>query len=460
MVEVSIMRELSNIEAEQGLLGALLVDNSAFDRVSEILKSDFFFQAVHGRIYGKICAFVQDNKQASPITLKNYFESDPDLQENGGAGYLADLAANSLGAFNVHDYAATITDLHYRRQMINAAESIAAIAKNSERKDLISETERILTEVSTRSQTNELTVQDALAQAEKWIYDIADGKIKPIKTGYQAIDRVIGGLFGSRLYIIAARPGMGKTTLALNIADNIAKHTPALFLSLEMSGQELAMRLIASRTSLCMQRQQSPHNLNMVEREELSNARQQISDEIKLIINDTGGATVHQIKSFIRRFVRVYGKGPIFVDYLGLIKTDKRISQKVHQIEEITNELKAIAKQFDVPVVLLSQLNRGLEARDDKRPITADLRDSGAIEQDADCIMFVYREEEYIKRDEPKQKSGEGDEKFNARYADWGDLMHRVRGEAEVIVAKNRQGNNGTVKLKFNGEKQRFYDHD
>lgn len=444
-----------NIDAEQGLLGILLFDNRKFDAIADLVTVDHFFAPVHARIYQTISRFINQGKDASAITLKGHFDDDPDLQDAGGGEYLSDLAEMVVGTVNLPHYAQTIHDLYLRRRLIMAADDIHAIARNFECEDVLSETENILTGVSDRAIAREVSAGDAALSAEQWIHDIAEGRIKPIKTGYEDLDKVLGGFYPGRLYILAARPGMGKTALALNLADNIARQTPTLFLSLEMTAQELSMRLISSRCGVTMSRQQNPQNLDMEESRMIREAVQDVA-QLKLTINDTGGMNLAAVNSFMRRHVRKHGKGPVFIDYLGLMAMDRTINNRVHQIEEITKALKAAAKNMDVPIILLSQLSRALEQREDKRPISADLRDSGAIEQDADAIMFVYREEVYTAREEPRRKTGEDEGKFNMRWAEWEDLMRGVRGKAEIIIDKNRQGRTGRVYMRFDGDKQRF----
>lgn len=444
-----------NQEAEQGLLGTLMFDNNAFDKMGVAIKPEHFYVAVNGEIYAKIEEHILTGKQANPVTLKNYFEDHPALKSIGGASYLTDISDMVLGTSNTSDYAQQIYNLWQRRCLMQAANELIDVSIDFEQDNIFESTEKVISSITDRAASNEKTVAEAVEEAEKWINEMAAGLITSYKTGYKGIDDIIGGLYGSRLYFIAARPGMGKTALALNMAENLSHTITPLFDSLEMSAQELSMRLIAGHSNLTISRQQSPHNLSMVEIEELRAAKKVIQ-KLNLMINDTGGMSLPQILTSIRRHVRKHGKSPVFIDYLGLIQTDKRIKNKVHQIEEITNSLKAIAKELDIPVVVLSQLSRAVEQREDKRPMLSDLRDSGSIEQDADVVMFVYREEYYSERQEPLRNAGEPMEYYNDRIARWKADNQSFTGETEVIVAKNRQGRGGTAKLRFNGDKQRF----
>ena len=450
--------EPHNMEAEQGLLGALLYDNRAYDRIADKLKPDEFYFAQHARIYAAIIESIEAGRQASPVTLKDRFENDPDLQNVGGARYLAELLASVVSVFNAEDYAVTIRGMHRRRAIIRLAAEMRDIASRDCRdaEEILADAERALTALSDEKQGDIAPVSSAVTDARKWMDDVKSGRLVQFKTGYKELDYKSGGLFGKTLYIIAGRPGMGKTALAVNIADNIGKEKPVLFLSLEMPASELGMRLIAARTGISVSAQREVHGLSSADWENIDAAEKDIA-ALNLSIFDTPGISLSGIKSSARRFWRKHGPFVLIIDYLTLIKMDRGIANRVHQIEEITVGLKRLAKELDIPVILLSQLNRGLESRDDKKPNLGDLRDSGSIEQDADVVMFTYREEYYLSRSEPVRKSGQSETKYAEAYADWEAQLKRSRGGAEIIIAKNRQGRTGIVPMRFDGDRQRFY---
>lgn len=449
-----------NQEAEQGLLGCIFLDNSVFDQIALITEEAHFYVPVHGRIFAAIKTALAKNIVASPVQLANQFQNDPDLENLGGSSYLADLAACVFSAFNATDYAETIKDLWQRRELLKAATFIKEKAmdfKLENRGKALEEAEKIITDLGNHRSSTTYTAGQAVEKARKWMKAVRQGNIQQYHTGLDSLDKKIGGLFAGRLYILGARPGMGKTALALNIADHISINSPVLFMSLEMPAEEIGMRLEASRTGISVGKMQGTEDFDMVEIQALQESLRDIVTR-NLYIEDSSGITIHGIKSLARRHKRQHGKFVFFIDYLGLITPDHEIKNKVHQIEDITTNLKRLAKELEIPIVLLCQLSRGLEGREDKRPALADLRDSGSIEQDADVVMFIYRPEYYDSGIKPVRSKKETEEKFQERMAAWERNYYANKGKAEIIIAKNRQGTAGTVTINFNGKSQKFYE--
>lgn len=442
-----------DMESEQGLIGCLFHNNDLFDAID--VRPEEFFYPVHGRIYAEIERLIQKNQNASPVTLKNFFKDDPDLEELGGADYLSDLAANIYSTFNIRDYARTVKDLYRRRRVIELSEEVIAGADNYSI-DIMAFVEERLTLIADDSPTSLCTAGESVTQAMQWISDVRNGKIVPYETGFERLDAILTGLYPAGLYVIAGRPGMGKTAIMLNIAENISIKKRSLVLSLEMRAMELGMRLVAGRTGISVKQQRQAKDLTREQWNAIKSAQSDLSG-LNMHIEDAARCNMATIASMARRHKRKYGEFVLFIDYLGLIGTSTKIDKKVYQIEEITNGLKAIAKELNIPVVLLSQLSRAVEGRDNKRPMKSDLRDSGSIEQDADVIIFPYRPEYYHEREKPEQKAGEDQGKFIARMADWEAQKSALAGKAEIIVAKNRNGEEATALMSFDGKRQKFY---
>lgn len=451
------MSNLQNQEAEQGLLGALLIDNRAFDHIADIVQADHFAYPAHQRIFEKIKAIINGGSRVTPVTLKNSFANDEDLVNVGGSEYLAELAAGVLTSYNAPDYARQVRGLFTRREILGFGDYLSGAVNDFDKtdQDLLAEIDQRFTEITEHRASQSVSAAQAAGAAIDWMQGIANGTIRPIKTHIEELDQAIGGFYPGRLYVLAGRPGMGKTAAAVTMADNIALDTPVLFVSLEMPAQELAMRLIAWRTGISIQEQEDARDWPRDKWDAVSRARQQIK-QIKLTIEDAYAADLSAIRALARKHKRRHGQFVLFIDHLGLMGFDRNIKQRVHQIEEITKSLKSLSKELDIPVVLLCQLSRAVESREDKRPMLSDLRDSGSIEQDADCVMFAFREEYYAQGEEPKQLPAEGADKFGSRYREWEDHMNAVRGKADIIIAKIRQRRPGTVRLKFDGVRQRF----
>lgn len=462
-----------NEEVEQALLGALLVNNKSLEKVSEFLRPEHFYNAVHGRIYEAVAKFVERGQDASPITLKNFFEKDADLSHVGGGQYLADLAGSVISVVNVADYGQTIYELHLRRALIALGEDVVNDAYDHNidlaAAQQIERTEKRLFDLATvgdykggfvsfsKSLTNAIQHAQLAYQRE--------GQITGVTTGLIDLDKMMGGLQKSDLIILAGRPAMGKSALATNIAFNAARAyleksgregAVAGFFSLEMSSEQLATRILADLSQVPSDKIRRGE-VRDTDFHKFVEASQTLS-QVPLFFDDTPGQTIGAIRTRARRLQRQHHLGMIVIDYLQLIQGSGRNSSdnRVQEISEITRGLKTLAKELNVPVLALSQLSRGVEARDNKRPQLADLRESGSIEQDADVVMFVYRDEYYLKNAEPARKPEENETKFSERYDDWMKQLEACHNIAECIIAKNRHGPTGIVKMQFEGEFTRF----
>jgi replicative DNA helicase len=463
-----------NIEAEQALLGSILVNNEAFYRVSDFLEARHFFEPVHQKIYDVASQLVRAGKVASPVTLKTFLPADADIGGLTVSQYLARLAAEATTVINAKDYGRTIYDLSVRRSLILIGEEMVNEAYEAPvdfaPAKQIEEAERKLYEVA-ESGRYEGGFQ-AFAQALTTAVDMAakayqrDGRLSGLATGLHDLDSKMGGLQPSDLIIIAGRPGMGKTALATNIAYNIARawqgevrpdgHITTVnggivgFFSLEMSAEQLATRIIAERTGIpsSIIRRGGISELDFDKIRDVSLELQ----SMKFYVDETGGLSIAQLAARARRLKRQRGLDVLVIDYIQLLQGSSRRSQdnRVQEITEITTNLKALAKELNVPIVALSQLSRQVESRDDKRPQLSDLRESGSIEQDADVVMFVFREEYYLSNKEPRPGSEE--------HIKWQTEMAAVHGKAEVIIGKQRHGPTGTVQLQFDASVTRFAD--
>jgi len=464
-----------NIEAEQALLGAILVNNEACDRVSAFLKPEHFFDPLHARLYEAAAALIRAGRPASPVTLKTYFDNDEALDEIGGAPYLARLAASATTIINAEDYGRTIFDLATRRALIGIGEELVNDAYetlvDSDPKDNIERTEQALYDLAENGKYGQgfQNFGDALTQA----VDMAakayerDGGLSGISCGLQDIDDKMGGLQQSDLIVLAGRPAMGKTALATNLAFHVARAYKAkhasdgslevenggvvAFFSLEMSSEQLATRIVSEQAGISSEKIRRGQ-INESEFHKLVQVSQELQS-LPLYIDDTGGITVAQLAARARRLKRREGVGLIVVDYLQLLAGSAKTSSqgRVQEVTEITTKLKALAKELNCPIIALSQLSRQVEARDDKRPHLADLRESGSIEQDADVVLFIYREEYYLGKAQPRDNTPE--------FFEWQENMEKITGLAEVIIAKQRHGPTGTIRLQFQAEFTRFQNY-
>lgn len=454
-----------NLEAEQGLLGALLLDNSVIERVSDFLKPFHFADTIHGKIFEGILRFVERGQVADPVTLKDYFDRDKALEAVGGAAYLVDMANSVLSITSAADYGKLVYDLYLRRELLRIGQDICSNAKTYEfdttAVSQIEQAEKHLFDLATKGQSGggllpfSTAIAEALQTAE--IAFKRDSHIVGVTSGLIDMDKYLGGFHPSDLLILAGRPSMGKTTLATNVAFNAAKAVldndpngaPVAFFSLEMSAEQLASRILASESGVSSDKIRRGE----VRAEDFPKFVEvtRMLQELPLFIDDTAAITVNAIRNRCRRLKRQHGLGLVVIDYLQLIEAGgiKRSSDnRVNEISDISRGLKAIAKELEVPVIALSQLSRAVEQREDKRPMLSDLRESGSIEQDADVVMFVYRDEYYLERRRPPENSD--------KYQKWQEEMHRVYRQAEVIIAKQRHGPVGTVKLYFDGALTKF----
>ena len=453
-----------NVEAEQGLIGALLVNNEVYDKISQLLQSQHFFDPVHQRIYEVAIEKISRNSLASPVTLKTHFQNDPGLKELGGVSYLAKLAASAISLFGAVDYAKLICELALRRNLINLGREISekASAANIEEspEEQIAMAEAQLYSIAEKGA--ESTGFTPLLSASKEAILIAnkayqqDGGISGVSTGLIDLDKKLGGLHSSDLLIIAGRPSMGKTSLATNMAFSIAKSLKKRknedgseeivqggivgFFSLEMSSAQLATRILSENSKVPSDKIRKG---DLTEREfrAFIESAQDI-EKCPLYIDDTAALSISALAGRARRLKRMYGLDILFIDYLQLIRPSSSRDSRVNEISEITQGLKSIAKELNIPVVALSQLSRQVEARDDKRPQLSDLRESGSIEQDADVVMFIFREEYYKEREKPDENDVEN-------FIKWQEDMSRLHGRAELIIGKQRHGPIGTVDLSF-----------
>ena len=460
-----------SIEAEQQLLGAILTNNDLFDRVAQILHAEHFYDPVHARIFETAAARIAKNNLASPVTLKAFLEDDAGLAELGGPAYLMRLAGAAISSFAVRDYAEMIYDLAIRRELIDVGNEIAAKAARvevqSEPKEQIVEAEQKLYALAEQGQTEQgfqsflTAVTDAVKVANA-AYQ-REGGLAGVSTGLIDMDKKLGGLHRSDLLILAGRPSMGKTSLATNVAFNIAraykKGIPSSgeegavdggvvgFFSLEMSAEQLASRILSEVAEIPSNQIRRGDFIESEFRRIVDAAKE--LEAAPLFIDDTPALPISQLAARARRLKRTHGLDALFVDYLQLVRGTGRSENRVNEISEITMGLKAIAKELDIPVVALSQLSRQVENREDKRPQLSDLRESGSIEQDADVVMFVFREEYYKEREKP------GDHELD-KMAIWQEEMERLHGKAEVVIGKQRHGPIGTVELSFEGQFTRF----
>jgi replicative DNA helicase len=460
-----------SIEAEQQILGAILTNNDIFDRVASVIGPQHFYDPVHARIWEVAAARIQKNALASPVTLKAFLEGDEGLRELGGPAYLVKLAGAAISAFAARDYAQLIYDLAIRRELISLGRTIAdkaaQVEVDSTPAEQIVEAESALYKMAEQGKSESgfqsflRAVTDAV-QAANAAYQ-RDGGLAGISTGLLDLDRKLGGLHKSDLLILAGRPSMGKTSLATNIAFNIAKayrrgRLPdgsegtvnggvVGFYSLEMSAEQLAARVL-SEASEVPSEQIRRGDMTEAEFRRFVEAAKDL-EACPLFIDDTAALPINQLAARARRLKRTHGLDVLFVDYLQLVRPASAKDSRVNEVSEITQGLKAIAKELDIPVVALSQLSRQVESRDDKRPQLSDLRESGSIEQDADVVMFVFREEYYKEREKPSEHELD-------KMATWQAEMERLHGRAEIVIGKQRHGPIGTVELSFEGRFTRF----
>jgi len=472
----------ANLEAEQALLGALLANNKAYERVSEFLAPEHFADPVHGRIFAAIARRIERGQLANAVTLKADLEADGALEEVGGTAYLAQLVSAMVGVVNAAEYGRVVHDCWLRRQLVEIGEEVVnrafGDAEGLDASEQIEAAEQALFELAARGPNEggfiafERALTAAIEGAERAFKSA--GGVAGLPTGLKAIDSMMGGLHASDLVILAGRPGMGKTALATRIAFGAAKALAedarragarkpsgavAVF-SLEMSAEQLATRLLAEEARVSSDR---------IRRGVLDERDFRRFVEVSrtlaaypIYIDDTPALTISALRTRCRRLKRTQGLSLVVVDYLQLLRPapGTRPESRVLEISQITQGLKAIAKELAVPVLALSQLSRAVESREDKRPQLSDLRESGTIEQDADVVMFLYRDEYYLQQRKPKEMNYDNEDKYQAALEKWQKDMERVHNLAELIVAKQRHGPTGKRDLFFEAEFTRFADLD
>ncbi|MBI4183261.1 MAG: replicative DNA helicase [Proteobacteria bacterium] len=473
-----------NYEAEQALLGAILANNRAYEKVSEFLRREHFADPVHGLIYEAAGRLIERGQIANPVTLKNAFEQAGSLEEVGGTRYLGELLGAMISVVDAAEYGRLVHDLALRRQLIALGEDLVnesyAAEVDASAGTLIETTEQRLFDLANAGhydggfQSFGQALKQALTSAET-AYK-RDSHVVGVTTGLKGIDAKLGGLHPSDLVILAGRPSMGKTALATKMAYSAAaayREAPdedgrsvvkegakVAFFSLEMSAEQLATRLLSERTAVPSDKIRRGE----VKGEDFPRfvaAAKELAG-VPLFIDDTPALTMSALRTRARRLMRQQGLGLIVVDYLQLLRPSagSQPENRVQEISEVTRGLKAIAKELNVPVLALSQLSRAVEQREDKRPQLSDLRESGSIEQDADVVMFIFRESYYLERTEPMRRSEEKEETFLDRMQRWRERCEEVWNTAEVLVAKQRNGPTGKVALFFDGNLTRFADLD
>ena len=454
-----------NVGAEQSLLGAILSNNLALEKVEDFLEPKHFSSKINSIIFDTLKRFITNNQIADITTIKVFLENNEDFVANGGMKYLLEIAENSVSIINAKQYGELIYDLYLRRELIDVGtELVNKSYSDFQEENSNSIIEKVELELFNLTNDGEKqrgpkiftdVLSDTLDYAEKAFKKSSD--VAVLKTALTDLDKKIGGLHKSDLIIIAGRPSMGKTAFATNIASNICmdklnlkKKNNVLFFSLEMSSEQLATRLLSEMSKIPSEKIRTG-NISKMDFENLLKNSEKIKN-LSLFIDDSPALTLSAIRSRSRRLKRKDGLDLIIIDYLQLISSESRNlnDNRVKEISEITRGLKAIAKEFNIPVIALSQLSRKVEDREEKRPQLADLRESGSIEQDADLVVFLYREEYYLARTEPP----EGTEKHIA----WTDKMEKIHNIAEIIVAKNRHGPISRVRLHFNASNTKFSD--
>ena len=452
-----------NLEAEQTVLGSILVSNEIYDEISDITE-EFFFNPVNKKIFKIISDLTAKGMLANPITLKNFFSTEDELNEIGGSEYLVKLTKFSTSKLQIKYYANLLHDLKIRRNLIEISRETLEESqnKNSEinAEQIIESAEKKLFDIAERGKFNKSYVEfkealiETIAMASS-AYKNDEG-IVGVPTGLRDLDDRLGGLHKSDLLIIAGRPSMGKTALATNIAFHAAKQileknkkSSVTFFSLEMSSEQLSTRILSEQSRI-RSNDIRKGKINQDEFEKFIESSKSL-ENLPLFIDDTPAITISTLSNRARRIKRLHGLDLIVVDYIQLMKSGNyRNENRVQEVAEITQGLKALAKELNVPVLALSQLSRAVEQRDDKKPQLSDLRESGSIEQDADVVMFVYREEYYLEKLEPRVGTAE--------HVEWQEKMGLIHNLAELIIGKQRHGPTGVIRLEFESAFTKFKD--
>jgi replicative DNA helicase len=460
-------KQPSNLEAEQALLGSVLVNNDIIDEISTIVNANTFYDPAHIKIYEVIESLNNKGMIANPITLKNFFEKDDMLNEVGGTEYLVKLTRFSSSAKQSVDYAKVIHEMYLRRELVQISDQLSSDTLNANYQEqnaenIIESTEKSLFDLAERGSFSQsfLKFNQALDQTIEMatLAMKSDQGVVGVPTGLTDLDEKLGGLHKSDLVILAGRPGMGKTALATNIAYHAAQNilsrqekSSIAFFSLEMSSEQLSTRILSEQARI----KSDDIRRGKVTENEINRYIETSRNiyNLPLYIDETPAITISTLSNRARRIKRLFGLSLIVVDYIQLMRapsSNNRGDNRVQEVSEITQGLKALAKELKVPVLALSQLSRAVESRDDKKPQLSDLRESGSIEQDADVVMFVYREAYYLENKQPKLGSIE--------HAEWQSKMNDVNGLADIILGKQRHGPTGTVKVEFEGIYTKFKD--
>ena len=429
-----------SIDAEQSVLGGLMLQNEAWETVSEIIDSTDFYRAAHSKIYSAIQNLSLEDNPFDVITLGEWLDNRQELEKVGGMGYLSNLVQNTPSAANIDAYARVVRQKSVLRELINAASTITESAFRTEgrsQEELLGEAESLVFKIAEREERGTKTYEGMKGLLDSALHRVQElfengGKPTGVQTGFHKLDDMINGLQPSDLVIVAGRPSMGKTAFAMNIARSAAikQHVPVVIFSMEMPKEQIAMRMLASLARVD-QKKISTGKVAAADWPRLTSAVQLLDENVNLFIDDTPALNPNEIRSRCRRLKRDQGLGLVVIDYLQLMQVSRATENRATEIAEISRSLKALAREIGCPIIALSQLNRALELRQDKTPMMSDLRESGAIEQDADLIMFIYREEVY---DEETEK----------------------KGLADIIIGKHRNGPTGKVELRFRGEHTNF----
>ena len=461
-----------NLEAEQSLLGSILFDNKILEDLPTNFNSQYFFDPLHANIYDACISLTNVSRLADPLTLKNYLNDNNLNKDIDIEKYLLDLREGVLSLTKAKSYAEEIKNCYIRRSLIRIADDLIDKSINPKIEvtpdQEISETEEKLYNLAEKDKINSgpIDFKSVLTSATNQINEAftRKGKLSGVDTGFSGLNRQLGGLNKSDLIVLAGRPAMGKTALATNIgfnaarSNNTSQNDSILIFSLEMSAEQLAQRILAEQTTIDSHKLRNG-DINEKEFAKLVATQNDIYN-LPFFIDDTPAISVGQIASRARRLKRTSGLGLIIIDYIQLIQGSKasEAQGRVQEVSNITRGLKSVAKELNVPILALSQLSRAVEQREDKRPILADLRESGSIEQDADVVMFVYREEYYLDKSEPSQRENENQENFNERFTKWQDRRNSAEGKAEIIISKQRHGPTGIIQVQFEAKYTRFMD--
>ncbi len=481
LLALTLRQPPANVEAEQALLGALLTNNRAYDRVSDFLAGEHFANRVNGQIYEAIARRIENGQLADPVTMRAELEHSGILASVGGMAYMAKLLSSMVGIINAGDYGRTIHDAWIRRQLIDIGENVVNSAFGTTMglsgQDQIEAGEEALFKLATEKGNEgdfvsfNKALSGAISVAAQAFQN--EGHVTGLTSGLRDLDKRTGGLHPSDLLILAGRPAMGKTALATKMAFSAAraimdeaeetgekpKGAVAIF-SLEMSAEQLATRILSEQAEVSGERIRRG-DIGQKEFDRFVRVSHELA-RLPLVIDDTPAISLSAMRTRCRRLKRTQGLCLVVVDYLQLMRPSvgTRPESRVLEISMITQGLKAIAKELEVPVIALSQLSRQVESREDKRPMLSDLRESGSIEQDADAVMFVYRDEYYLQQRMPKETAFESTEKYSVAMDEWQRKMSLVHNKAELILEKQRHGPTGTINLFFEGEYTRFADLD